>query len=239
MGKNLTCVILAAGLGTRLKPILQDTPKPMAMVNGKPFLEYLIAQLKKERIDDIVLCIAYKAEVIEGYFSDGKKFGVHIRYAKGDKPAGTAGELLRAKPYIQSNPFIVMNGDSYCEVDFRALFAYHRNYKAQITVAATKVKDTSRSGSITIAEDGSITNFVEKEPTKKSGYINGGIYLFNQSALDEIQRQQYRSLEQEAFPAFIRRGLYAFKTSGLFIDIGTPADFQRAQELFKNFKFPQ
>jgi D-glycero-alpha-D-manno-heptose 1-phosphate guanylyltransferase len=232
MLEDLTCVLLVGGLGTRLRSVLPDTPKPMATVNGRPFLEYLIGQLRQSGLTDIILCVGHRAEAIEAHFGDGNSHGVQIRYSRERELLGTGGALSLAKDQIRSNPFLVMNGDSYCTVDFKSLLESHLSAGATVTVVAPWVEDQSRYGSLEIRNEDAIGNFSEKRGEATSGYINGGIYLIDRTVLNLVEPHRPCSLEKDILPSLIGQGLYAFKTSGVFIDIGIPSDLEIAQSLF-------
>jgi D-glycero-alpha-D-manno-heptose 1-phosphate guanylyltransferase len=233
MKSGLTCVILTGGLGTRLRSILPDTPKPMACVNGRPFLEYLLTQVRVAGYTDVILCTGYKAEVIENYLADGRRYDVQIRYSRERELLGTAGALSQARHLIRSDPFLVMNGDSYCAVDFEELISQHQARNAVATIVTTRIEDRSRYGSVVVGPQDAIVTFSEKGETRGSGYINGGIYVISQTVLDLIPAGKYLSIERDIFPSLVGRGLYAFKTSGVFIDIGTPSKLQQAQSVLR------
>jgi D-glycero-alpha-D-manno-heptose 1-phosphate guanylyltransferase len=235
MERGLTCAILVGGLGTRLRSVLPDAPKPMAPVSGRPFLEYLLAQISSSGCTDIVLCVGYKAEAIANYFGDGSKYGLEIRYSQEQELLGTAGALSIARSKIRSDPFLVMNGDSYCAIDFAALVNQHQLRGAKATIATTWVDDQSRYGNLVLGSEDSIVGFREKGEASGSGYINAGIYLLNQSVLDLIPNGKCYSIERDIFPALAGKGLYAFKTSGMFIDMGIPSELERSQAVFIDY----
>jgi D-glycero-alpha-D-manno-heptose 1-phosphate guanylyltransferase len=228
-------VILAGGPGTRLRSVLPDIPKPMASVNGRPFLEYLLHQARQFGLTDVILCLGYKGEMIRNYFGDGIKHGVRIRYSCERELLGTAGALSQARQLIRSDPFLVMNGDSYCEVEIHELVKQHRNRNALGTIATTWVQDRTRYGSVVLGPRDNIIRFSEKGKPQGSGYINGGIYAFSAAILNEIPSGKYYSFEKDVFPSVVGKGLFAFRTSGMFIDIGTPSDLQRAETVFRTF----
>ncbi len=233
MRQELTCLVLAAGLGSRLKSIEPNVPKPMVKVGGKPFLEYLIEELKRFGIKDIILCVAYKSKIIEDYFKNGENRGVKIRYSKRNRPSGTAGEIINAKNLINSDPFLVINGDSYCETDITKAVKFHESRKAMATVVVTKIADVARYGNVILGPKNSISKFEEKGRAKKEGYINGGVYVFSRKILKIIRDYECSSLEYELFPILINRGIFAFKASGIFVDIGTPQSLKRARKNFR------
>ena len=235
MSFDLTCVILVGGQGTRLLPVVSDVPKPMAVVNGRPFLEYLLAQVCKAGFTDVLLCLGHKAEAIKNHFGDGSGYGIKIRYSREKELLGTAGALALARPLICSDPFLVMNGDSYCNVDFEVLIKQHRMRGAVATIVTSWLDSQARYGSVVLDAQNDIVAFCEKGESTGSGYINGGIYVLDQTVLDLIPCGQYCSIERDIFPELAGKGLYAFKTSGMFIDIGVPAELERAQTMFMDY----
>lgn len=229
MFENLTCVILAGGLGTRLASVVNDLPKPMAQVAGRPFLEYLLAQVRAVGCTDVVLCIGHKGHVIEDYFGDGRKHDICLRYSREQQLLGTAGALVLARPLIRSDPFFVLNGDSYCPVDMQALWTQHRATSALATIAATRVIDPSAYGQMVLTSEDAIVRFWEKGPIDGVGYVNAGIYLLQLAVLDLAPPDAPCSIERYIFPLLARQGLYAFRQVQSFIDIGTPASLASAQ----------
>lgn len=228
-------MILAGGLGTRLRSVFPNAPKPMVSVNGRPFLEYLFAQVYLAGCADLVLCVGYKAEAIERHFANGRRYGVRIRYSRERELLGTAGALSQARHLIRSDPFLVMNGDSYCEVAIHELIKRHQSRDAIATIVTTRVEDQAQYGSVVLGPRDTIVRFSEKGKPCGSGYINGGIYALSATILDEIPSGKHCSFEKNVFPSVVGKGLFAFRTSGMFIDIGTPSDLQRAQTLFRTF----
>jgi D-glycero-alpha-D-manno-heptose 1-phosphate guanylyltransferase len=230
--QNVNALILVGGLGTRLKSAVPDVPKPLAPVAGRPFLDILLAKLQGAGLREVILCLGYGAQQIETHCGDGARFGLHIRYSHERDLRGTGGAVKLAESLIGSNPFLLLNGDSYCETDFAALLAFHAARGALATLAAPLVEERARYGSLVIGNDGAVTGFVEKGEVSGAGRINGGIYVLSRAVLDMIPSGQACSLEREVFPRLCGAGLFAFVTDGLFIDIGVPDDWQRAQTIF-------
>jgi len=218
-------LILAGGLGTRLQSVLKMCPKPMAPVGGRPFLEFLILQLRKWGMQDIILCTGYLGNQIKEYFGDGKTWGIRIRYSEEDKPLGTGGAIKLASRFIEEECFLVMNGDSLLEVDLNAFIAYHYSRQALATMALVKIDDTSHFGKVDISPKGEIVRFVEKGMSG-SGLINGGIYIFNRKVLERIPADTI-SLEREVLPHLIGQRFYGMPVKGFFIDIGIPKNYKR------------
>ncbi len=233
---NLSCLILAGGLGTRLAPVISDLPKPMAPVAGRPFLAYLLQQLQAAGCIDVVLSIGYKGHLIEDYFGDGNGYGLHLRYSREPKPLGTGGALALARPLLGTTTCLVLNGDSYCPLDLPALLAHHQARNACATIAATQVPDPAPYGQLVLATDDRIIDFREKGESIGQGYVNAGIYLLAQAALNLLPATTPSSLERDLFPLLAGRGLYAFRQTTPFIDIGTPVTWQQAQTVLPTLK---
>ena len=234
----MQAIILAGGLGTRLRSVVADKPKPMAYVAGNPFLEYQIAFLKRYQIVDLIFCVGYLHEQIQQHFGCGEKWGVNINYAIEPELLGTAGALRNAEGYLNGS-FLVLNGDSYFDVDLNKLIQFHRDKKAREqnclgTLALTEVAETSRYGTISVNQDSRILRFSEKSaPASASSQINAGIYVLETEILQFIPPSQKVSLEREIFPAILANGhlLFGCPLNGFFVDIGTPEGYH----LFKRY----
>ena len=232
-----SCLILVGGLGTRLRSALPDLPKPMAPVRGRPFLEYLLADLKKFGIRNIVFCVGHQAEKIEAYFGDGARFGVQVEYSRERELLGTAGALKLAQPLVCSEDFLMLNGDCYNDVDFQGLLAQHRSTSAATTLVAAYLEDRARFGSLKIDGDNCILAFEEKGAATGAGYINAGYYALNQSVFDLIPEGEVCSLERDIFPQILEnQAMFAWKNRGAFIDIGLPEEWRRAENLLPQLK---
>jgi D-glycero-alpha-D-manno-heptose 1-phosphate guanylyltransferase len=222
-------LILVGGLGTRLRPVYADGPKALAPIQGKPFLAYLLKMLAENGLSRVVLCVGHRAGQIEQWLAD-QSFGLEIRYSQEDEPMGTAGALgLAYSRYASGERVIAMNGDSILRMSLSAMWQQHTAHEAEATIALAHVPDTSRYGSVEVDDEGWVTSFLEKRPDQIPGFISGGVYIFESSVMDNIVQKHCVSLEREALPAQITRGLLAFKSEGYFIDIGVPQDLARAQ----------
>jgi len=231
------CLILVGGLGTRLRSALPDLPKPMAPVRNRPFLEYLLADLKKSGIQNIVFCVGHQAEKIEEYFGDGARFGVQVEYSRERELLGTAGAMKLAQMLVHSNDFLLLNGDCYNAVDFQSLLAQHRSTPAAATLVAAHLEDRARFGSLKIGGDNRILAFEEKGAATGAGYINAGYYALNKSVFDLIPKGEVCSLERDVFPQVLaKQAMFAFKNQGAFIDIGLPEEWRRAENLLPQLK---
>jgi NDP-sugar pyrophosphorylase family protein len=196
-----------------------------------PFLELLVLQLRSQGIHRIVMCTGHLAGQIEEEFAEGKKWDVAIEYSAETRPLGTAGAVKLAEGHLErASDFLVMNGDSFLEVDFAELMRFHRAHGGLISMAVRRVTDAARYGSVQLDARNRVVGFSEKSSDSAPGLINGGVYVFNQAILGSLP-QGPASLERDIFPSSLESGVYAFEQHGMFIDIGTPEDYARAQAL--------
>jgi NDP-sugar pyrophosphorylase family protein len=231
----ITALILAGGLGTRLRSVIGDLPKPMAPVAGRPFLEYQVAALRAQGLTDLVLSVGYRHELIEAHFGDGSAFGVRIAYAVEDQPLGTGGAVRLAAAALRDRPAcLILNGDTYFEADFRLLIDRHLAAGAPATLALIRVPDAGRYGSVTLDPSGIVTGFAEKG-SAGAGLINAGAYAVSPAFLDDLPPEPTPlSLERDVFPVLCRRGrLRGLALSGLNIDIGVPDSYARFDALMR------
>jgi len=227
----LTAAILVGGLGSRLRPVVSGLPKALANVGERPFLTYLFDQLVAAGAKDVVLCTGYLGDQIRMIF--GKSYDtLRLNYSQESTPRGTAGALRLALPLFNSNPVLVMNGDSYCDANIREFWFWHDRRHSNATMLLTKIIDTERFGQVKVDTDGKITDFKEKGSGQGSGWINAGIYLLNRDLLEEIPANRAVSLESEIFPTWVGRDLYGFQSEARFMDIGTPEAYASAQSFF-------
>lgn len=230
-------IILAGGFGTRLSHVVSDVPKPMAPVYGKPFLTYLIDRLIDADIRRVILATGYKHECIESYFGTSYR-GIEIVYSQETTPLFTGGAILQAAQKIQSEDFVVLNGDTLFDIDLQKLYDFHVQNHANLTIALRQVADTSRYGSVTCTND-NIVAFKEKAESIGAGDINGGIYAINREWLMNQNLPTKFSFEKELMqPLAGDPSFYGLRFNNYFIDIGVPEDYYRAQEEFKNL-FPR
>jgi NDP-sugar pyrophosphorylase family protein len=229
--EQIPTVLLVGGMGTRLQPVLPSTPKPLAPLGEMPFLELLLRQLRSQGLGHLVMCTGHGADQIEAVFGDGRKWDVAIQYSRERQPLGTAGALKLAEPFLLgSTEVLVMNGDSFLECDFRRLLHFHREHKALVSLAVRRVPDASRYGTVELDAQHRVIGFCEKKNTGAPGLVNGGVYLFKRAALRYLPEGP-ASLERDVFPSLLEYGVYAAEQNGMFIDIGTPEDYARAQAL--------
>ena len=228
---ELTAVVLAGGLGERLRTVVEDRPKVLAEVDGRPFLVYVLDQLVSWGIQESVLCTGYLGEQIKSKFGNSFKT-VLLRYSQEPSPMGTAGALRFALPLFRSDTVLVLNGDSYCEVDMEGFWGWHCAQKSDATLLLVRNTDTQRYGGVKTDNHGRIIRFTEKEGAAGPGLINAGIYLIKRSLLELISETKPVSLERHIFPSWIGRNFYGYQARGPFLDIGTPESYAAAQAFF-------
>jgi D-glycero-alpha-D-manno-heptose 1-phosphate guanylyltransferase len=230
-------IILAGGFGTRLKSVVQDLPKPMAPICGKPFLVYLLIQLQKQGIQKVILSVGYKHEKIAEYF--GKEYlGMKILYAIEHEPLGTGGGIALALELCENEQVVILNGDTFFDVDIAEMEKCHQKNQADLSIAIKKMQKFDRYGTIEYNESQKLTAFLEKE-YKEEGYINAGVYLIRKDFLKELNLPQKFSFEKEVMEAHYKDGrFFVYEKSGdnYFIDIGIPEDYAKAEIDFTNFR---
>ncbi|MGB8028090.1 MAG: nucleotidyltransferase family protein [Terracidiphilus sp.] len=231
MTHDTPALLLVGGLGTRLRSAVPSLPKPLASVGKKSFLELLIRQLKHQGICRLIMCTGYLADQVETEFGDGRALDLAISYSKELEPLGTAGAVKLAQSHLGDvSEFLVMNGDSFLEIDLRPFIQFHRDRHALVSMAVVRVEDSSRYGTVQVDSNQKVIGFVEKAGSNGPGLVNGGIYVFSPEVLQYIP-QGRSSLEKDVFPHLLNKGVYAREHRGMFIDIGTPEDYERAQAL--------
>ncbi|MHA1820034.1 MAG: nucleotidyltransferase family protein [Promethearchaeota archaeon] len=241
---DIKVFILVGGLGTRLRSVVSDVPKPMAPIHGKPFLYYKMLQLKKRGIRNIVFCSGYLHQIIYDYFGDGSKFGINIEYSVENEPLGTAGAIKNAEPLI-NKPFVLMNGDTYLDLDFEWFISSYNKFNADYLMLLTTPHLIGQEGIVVVKEDNKIVKFLEKPPIEeinklKTPYINAGVYLLNNSIVDLIPSHKKVSLEKEIFPKLVgdspEKKFYGLPYNGYFLDIGVPENYKQFMEDVKKLK---
>ncbi len=227
---EVNAAILAGGLGTRLRTVVSGTPKALALAGNRPFLVYLLDQLRRFSVSEAVVCTGYLGQMVESCFGEYYQ-NLHLVYSREAAPLGTAGALRLALPFLKTPQVLVLNGDSYCDIDLQELLWRHREQKASATIAVTSVENTRRYGTPLLNENQEIIAFAAKGRQDGPGLINAGIYVLERRVIEEIPLQMNLSLEKEVFPKYVGKSLYGFVTDKFFIDIGIPLDYERAQEL--------
>lgn len=225
-------VILAGGFGTRLSHVVSNVPKPMAPVFGKPFASYVIDRLIESGVKRIVLATGYKHEVIESWFGESYR-GAEVVYSHESSPLLTGGAIRQAATMLESEDFVVVNGDTLFDIDFQKFFTFHQHKKAHLSVALRHVEDTNRYGSVTCKDDRVIA-FREKIESEGAGDINGGIYAIHRTWLKSLKLPTAFSFEKELMQTIAgEEGFYGLSFNSYFIDIGIPDDYYKAQREFR------
>ena len=229
---SLAVMILCGGKGSRLQSVVSDRPKSMALIHGRPFLEWQLFTLRQQGFKDIVLGTGYMGWKIREYFGDGHNIGLHIRYSDEQGPMGTGGAIRLAWSLLQTESALVLNGDSWCDVDVAKLIHFHEERDAIGTLALTKMNDSQRYGHVTLDDRSTVIAFSEKGQTVSSDWINAGMYVLSRSLVASIPEHANISLEHEVFPRWVEKGLYGYAGAYEFFDIGTPASYAQAEQDF-------
>jgi len=227
-----SAIVLAGGMGTRLKSVVSDVPKPMAPVQGRPFLEILMAYWRGQGIEHFILSVGYLAHIIQDHFGNSWQ-GCQISYSIETEPLGTGGGILQASKLIPSDgPFLALNGDTFFAVNLGELSEFHLQNNADITLSAFSSTNTGRYMGI-ITESSHQIIALNTKTQAKSCLVNGGVYALNSSFMKSMEKKQTapQSWENDCLPQFLKdhKRLFAQTNSSDFIDIGIPEDFAKAQ----------
>jgi D-glycero-alpha-D-manno-heptose 1-phosphate guanylyltransferase len=233
-----TAIILAGGYGTRLQSIVSDVPKPMAPVDGEPFLNYQLYYLKQAGIKKVLLSVGHLSEKIKTYYGNAFK-GMAVDYVKEETPLGTGGGIRLAMEQCSDDEALVLNGDSFFETDLPEFYKLHKNGAADCSLALRHVTNAARYGTIQLNQQHRIVSFKEKSETTAPGLINGGVYILNKKLyLSSTRAGKNFSIENDFFAAKVSQlNIKGFEFNGYFIDIGIPEDYLKAQHDFKGFKY--
>jgi D-glycero-alpha-D-manno-heptose 1-phosphate guanylyltransferase len=231
-----TAVILAGGLGTRIKHLLDGRPKPLAEVAGKPFLEWLIRYLARQGIEKFIVSAGYRADMIAEFCATLALPNVRIRSVAEDSPQGTAGGFLQAVAGDQSKSWLVCNGDSLVCANLASFLSLHESDPEDGRLLALHVEDSSRYGNLRVDEQGYLAAFNEK--VAGTGLINAGVYLLRARVLEHSSTKRPLSFETDLFPALLREGkrIRVDKVTAPFIDIGTESSLQEAEAFITRIK---
>lgn len=238
-----SAIVLAGGLGTRLRPLTDMRPKQMLPIVDRPMIEHVVGKLVAEGVDDVVLSLGYRPDAFGAAYPSGRCRGAGLRYATEPEPLGTAGAVLfaareaaagngnarGADPF--SATFWALNGDVLTDVALGDLLALHRARNAEATILTIPMADASRFGMVEADASGRVSRFVEKPPAgdATSGWINAGVYVLEPSVLARIPAGRPVSMERETFPAVAADGgLYTLRSDAYWIDAGTPRSYLQA-----------
>ena len=227
-------IILAGGLGTRLRSEVADVPKCMAPVNGRPFLDYVVNHAINQGVEHIVFCLGYMSSIIEAHIMKNYGFYVDISIVVEKEPLGTGGAIMLGSRSVVGKKFLVLNGDSLFALNYDFLYDKRLSNNQICIVGLKPMVHFDRYGSVTIDKNGYIAEFLEKKPTNV-GFINGGIYLVNKDLLSSLDLPQKHSFEKEILEKYAGgRTIKGVISESYFIDIGIPSDYQKASNDLKD-----
>ena len=220
----MQALILAGGEGTRLRPLTSTIPKPVVPLANRPHMAFMIDWLRRFGVDDVILSCGFMADGVRRVLGDGADLGVRIRYVEEPTPLGTGGALRFAGELLDER-FLMLNGDVLTDIDLAIQLRQHERTGARATIALMEVEDPSAYGLVTLDDDCSVTEFLEKPSADEvaTHLINAGVYVLEHSILDEMAPPGTNiSIERDVFPALVGRGLYGCVAHGYWLDIGTP-----------------
>jgi len=235
MISKIDIVVLAGGLGTRLREVLPGLPKAMAPVAGRPFLDHLLVWLRAQGARRVVLSLGYQSAVVLQYIQDHAFPPLEIDTVVEPSPLGTAGAIAFARPALTTDPVLVINGDTFVDVDLNAFLVAHQASGAAASLVCAWLDHPGRYGRLELDQHDWIVRFEEKDPAElEPSWINAGVYLFNGSVLDHhIANLSCGSLERDVLGTLPPRFIHAYKTRGRFLDIGTPETLDMASEVLQ------
>jgi mannose-1-phosphate guanylyltransferase len=219
-------ILLVGGFGTRLKPLTDESPKPMLPVAGLPVTEHQILAAKKAGIHTLVLATSYLAEIFTPYFGDGSQWGMKILYAVEKEPLGTGGAIRNAAELLgRDEPVVIFNGDVLSRHSIANQIAFHESHQADVTLHLIDVEDARAFGCVPTDSEGRVTAFLEKMDNPVTNSINAGCYVFSPAVIDQIPLGTVVSVERETFPALVSSGrpVFGYKEQAYWLDVGTPA----------------
>ena len=237
----MDALVLAGGLGTRLRPILRNLPKPMAPVLGKPFLDHLARYWLKQGISRFIFCVGYRREAVQSYFKNRWR-GLPIEYSVESKPLGTGGALIEACKRLPAHKTILaLNGDTFFDVPLKSMQRLTQVNDAELTLALAPGSREARFDSVKISSKGRILEILGRKKMGRTGWRNAGVYLFKPELFADYFAEthaRFRSFENEILPAFIQaeRRVFGYRYRGTFLDIGTPASYQTAESFIREAK---
>jgi NDP-sugar pyrophosphorylase family protein len=230
---RLDILVLAGGLGTRVRPVLGDTPKLLASLGGRPYLDHLLDWLRGFGARRVVLGLGHRAEAVVDHIKVHPRPDLTLSYVIEPSPLGTAGAVRFARRDLHSAEVLVINGDSFADADLCGMVTRQQDCGASGTILCTEVQDAGRYGRIRVDDHGYVEAFIEKDPSFHGpALVNAGVYLLSAALLDQIAASESTSLERDVFARLPPRSLAAFTDCSGFIDIGTPASLAQAAALF-------
>jgi mannose-1-phosphate guanylyltransferase len=219
----MQALVLAGGEGTRLRPLTLTTPKPVMPLAGRPFLSFMLDWVHSHGVDEVILSCGFMSDAVKAVLGDIYD-GMRLRHVTEDEPLGTAGPVrLAYDEGLIEERLLVLNGDVLTDIDLTAELEQHERSGARATLALYPVDDTSSYGVVPTADDGQVTEFIEKgggeAPTNR---INAGAYVIERDVVESIPAGRAVSFEHDVFPSLVGNGLYGYDAAGYWIDIGTP-----------------
>jgi len=233
-----TAIILAGGMGTRLKSIISDLPKPMAPIMNVPFLTYQLNYLKYFGIKKVIFSVGYLSEKIIAHYNQSFE-NISIEYSIEKNPLGTGGGIRMAMSNLNEDLVLILNGDSFFDLDLEQFYNLHLEQKSDFSLALRYVNNSERYGNIEFNSSNQITSFIEKNQLNQSGYINAGVYILSKKLyLQNTNSNINFSIEKDFFEKQLNQLIIkGFEFKDYFIDIGIPEDYLKAQDDFKEFKY--
>ena len=233
-----TAIILAGGMGTRLKTIISDLPKPMAPIMNVPFLTYQLNYLKHFGIKKVIFSVGYLSEKIIAHYNQSFE-NINIEYSIEKNPLGTGGGIRMAMSNLNEDLVLILNGDSFFDLNLEQFYNLHLEQKAEFSLALRYVNRSERYGNIEFNSSNQITSFIEKNQLNQSGYINAGVYILSKKLyLQNTKPDINFSIEKDFFEKQLNQLIIkGFEFKDYFIDIGIPEDYLKAQDDFKEFKY--
>ncbi len=224
----MKAVILVGGEGTRLRPLTVNAPKPMIPVLNRPFLEHVLDYLRRYGINDVILSMGYRSEVITNHFGDGRDFGVNLLYVHEETPLGTAGAVKNAEQHLDGTCF-VFNGDILTSLDLGAMLEFHRQKKSMVTISLVPVEDPTAYGLVELDDDRRVQRFIEKPTWDRvtTNLVNAGTYIVEPEVFRYVPPKLYYMFEHGLFPVLLQTGdpMYGYPSNCYWIDIGTPQKY--------------
>ena len=228
---EIDVIILCGGKGTRLRPVVSDRPKSLAVIGDTTFLDILIESLTQQGFTRFILCVGYMKDQMIDHFK--KRDDISIIFSEEEEALGTGGALKNARSLIRSETFLVLNGDSICDLDFEKFYRFHKNKNAVLSIALAQTDQAHDYGSVMVDHSDMITSFREKVTNSTHGLINAGIYLMRQDIFSFMPKADHFSLETDFFPEILQEKCAGFIIKSELIDIGTPDRYKKAADIIR------
>lgn len=233
--EKVDVIILCGGIGSRLSQVVRDKPKGLALIGDRPFLDILVEDLMLQGFRRFIFCVGYLGEQIIARYSS-RRDAIFL-FSEEKTLLGTGGAVIKALPLVKSNPFFVMNGDSFCKVEFEEFYRFHQSKKGEVSFVLAKIDKRKDVGVVNLDKEQRILSFIEKRGlVRQQGiYINAGIYLLEQRCFRNKINESPFSLENDLFPIIIDRSQsFGFVVDSEIIDIGTPERYKETNKKFTN-----